>query len=301
MRARQLEADGITSEVVPQTLEQCQKKFLDDAKARGLRDASLYKYRLVLKQLEAFGQNLGLVFISSFGVEELRAFRASWPNKNLSASKKLEHLKSFFRFCRDSGWIKENPTKTIKPPKVDDPPVLPFSDEEMKKILAACDSHPSPQRALQLRALVLLMLNSGLRIGDACTLSRDRIHNGLLELYTAKSGTKVRVPLNPKAVEALKKIPVGRNYYFWSGESKRRTCINVWEETFKKMFQRAGIEGHSHQLRHTFAVALLQKGVSMENVSVLLGHRSIKITERYYASWVPARQQHLEDVVRRTW
>lgn len=38
----------------------------------------------------------------------------------------------------------------------------------------------------------------------------------------------------------------------------------------------------------------------MGNVSTLLGHRSIKITEKYYASWVAARQQHLEEEVRRT-
>jgi integrase/recombinase XerD len=301
LRARQLEADGITSEVVPLTLEQASKKFLEDAKARGLRDASLYKYKLVLKQLQAFGEKHGLVFMSSFGVEELRAFRASWPNKNLSASKKLEHLKSFFRFCHDSGWIKVNPAKIIKPPKVDDPPVLPFSDNDLEKLLAACDSHPSPSRALQLRALVLLMRHSGLRIGDACTLSSDRIHKGMLELYTAKSGTKVRLPLNAVVVKALEKLPLKRGYYFWSGESKRRTCINVWEQTFQKMFERAGIDGHSHQLRHTFAVGLLQKGVSIGNVSTLLGHRSIKVTERYYASWVAGRQQHLEEEVRRTW
>lgn len=300
-RARQLEAEGITSEIAPQTLKQCREKFLEDATARGLRDASLYKYRLVLKQLEAFGEDRGMVFISNFGVEELRAFRASWPNKNLSASKKLEHLKTFFRFCHDSGWIKDNPAKSIKPPKVNDPPVLPFSDEQIKKILEACNSHPSSQRAMQLRALVLLMRHSGLRIGDACTLGRDRIHSGVLDIFTAKSGTKVRLPLNPKAVEALKKIPAKGAHFFWNGESKRRTCINVWEETMMKMFQRAGIEGHSHQLRHSFAVGLLQKGVSMENVSTLLGHRSIRITERYYASWVAGRQQHLEDEVRRTW
>jgi integrase/recombinase XerD len=301
MRARQLEADGITSEILPQTLDQCSKKFLEDAEARGLREASLYKYRLVLKQLEAFGKEHGWVFISSFGVEELRAFRASWPNKNLSASEKLEHLKAFFRFCHDSGWIKENPARTIKPPKINDPPVLPFSPEDMKKILAACDSHPLPERAVRLRALVLLMRHSGLRIGDACPLGRNRVHKGLLELYTAKSGTKVRLPLNPEAVKALDKIPAGGSYYFWSGESTRKTCINVWEETFMRMFRRAGIEGHSHQLRHTFAVGLLQKGVSMENVSTLLGHRSLKITERYYASWVAGRQQHLEAEVRRSW
>ena len=301
IRARQLEAEGIVSELVPQTVEQAGKKFLEDATARGLRDASLYKYRLVLKQLQAFGDRLGLVFISAFGVEELRAFRASWPNRNLSAGKKLEHLKTFFRFCHDSGWIKDNPARSIKPPKVGDPPVLPFSDDEMKKILAACDSHPQPHRAVQLRALVLLMRHSGLRIGDACTLNRDRIQHDVLELYTAKSGTKVRLPLNPVALKALRKIPKDSAHFFWSGKSKRRTCINIWEGTFKKMFQRAGFPGHSHQLRHTYAVNLLQHGVSMGNVSTLLGHRSIKITEKYYASWVAARQQHLEEEVRRTW
>ncbi len=144
------------------------------------------------------------------------------------------------------------------------------------------------------------MRHSGLRIGDACTLHRDRIKNGILELYTAKSGTKVRLPFNPEAMKALKAVPSG-NYYFWSGESTRKTCINIWEQTFQKMFQRAGIDGHSHQLRHTFSVNLLQRGVSMENLSTLLGHRSIKVTERYYASWVAGRQQHLENVVRATW
>lgn len=292
---------AITSEILPHGLKECSDKFLEDTKARGLRDASLYKYKLVVKQLQAFGEKAGVAFIAGFGVEELRAFRASWTNKNLSAQKKLEHLKGFFRFCHDSGWIKDNSALAIKPPKVDDPSVLPFSDAEMKKILNACSSHPSPQRALQLRALVLLMRHSGLRIGDACTLSRDRINDRLLELYTAKSGTKVRMPINPVALNALKKLPRTDDYYFWSGESKRRTCINVWEQSFQKMFQRAGIDGHSHQLRHTFAVGLLQKGVSIENVAALLGHQNIKITQKHYASWVAGRQQHLDDEVRRTW
>lgn len=58
---------------------------------------------------------------------------------------------------------------------------------------------------------------------------------------------------------------------------------------------------YGNRLRHTFAVGLLQKGVSMGNVSTLLGHRGMRITEKYYASWVAARQQHLEEEVRRAW
>ncbi len=59
--------------------------------------------------------------------------------------------------------------------------------------------------------------------------------------------------------------------------------------------------GHSHQLRDTFAVELLQRGIPMEEVSKLLGHTSIKTTEKSYAPWVTARQDRLDALVVGTW
>ena len=56
-----------------------------------------------------------------------------------------------------------------------------------------------------------------------------------------------------------------------------------------------------HRSRDTFAVDFLQAGVSMDRVSVLLGHSSIKVTEKHYSPWVRARQEQLEADVRRTW
>lgn len=202
--------------------------------------------------------------------DELLTFRSTWKNSNLSAKKKLELLKSFFRFCTAAKLVSSNPAEGIKPPKVEDVQVMPCSDDEMKKILKACDEHPSGRgenRAVQMRALVLLMRHTGLRIGDACTLERARIHHGLLTLRTEKGGTEVRIPVHPDAVEALNKIPKTSPYYFWSGESKRRTVGNIWEASFKAMFGRAGIAGHSHQLRHTFAVSCSNEGLH-SNMSV---------------------------------
>ena len=48
-------------------------------------------------------------------------------------------------------------------------------------------------------------------------------------------------------------------------------------------------------------VELLKAGVPLDRVSVLLGHQSVRVTERHYSPWVSARQEQLEADVRRTW
>jgi len=54
-------------------------------------------------------------------------------------------------------------------------------------------------------------------------------------------------------------------------------------------------------LRHAFAINLLLAGVSIESVAVLLGHRSIRITEKHYSQWVKGRQEKLNEDVRKAW
>ncbi len=64
----------------------------------------------------------------------------------------------------------------------------------------------------------------------------------------------------------------------------------------------AGVpDGHAHRFRDTFSVELLLAGVPIERVSILLGHQSVRITEKHYAPWVRARQEQLEADFRRTW
>jgi len=57
----------------------------------------------------------------------------------------------------------------------------------------------------------------------------------------------------------------------------------------------------SHRLRDTFSVDLLLHGVPLDVVSKLLGHTSIKTTERHYAPWILVRQIKLEEAVKSTW
>jgi integrase len=122
-----------------------------------------------------------------------------------------------------------------------------------------------------------------------------------LFLYTAKTGTAVWCPLPPSVTEALEAIP-GERYFFWTGESNPKSCVGNWQRSLRTLFRLAGVpDGHAHRFRDTFAVELLLAGVPLERVSVLLGHQSVKVTEKHYTPWVKARQEQLESDVRRTW
>jgi integrase/recombinase XerD len=93
------------------------------------------------------------------------------------------------------------------------------------------------------------------------------------------------------------------NYAFWNtGTGKPQTAVTNWQHDLRQVFRRAGQpDGHPHQLRDTFAVSFLEKGMPLEEVSKMLGHESIKTTERYYAKWVKSRQDRLDALVRGIW
>jgi integrase len=150
---------------------------------------------------------------------------------------------------------------------------------------------------------VLLLRYSGLRFTDAAKLSRGRISGDNLLLYTAKTGTPVNCPLPPVVIDALAAIPSDGPYYFWTGKSATKGLAgSIWRRPLRWLSALAKVaNGHAHRFWDTFAVELLLAGVPIDRVSMLLGHKSVRITERHYAPWVRSRQEQLEADVRKTW
>jgi Phage integrase family len=78
--------------------------------------------------------------------------------------------------------------------------------------------------------------------------------------------------------------------------------VGSWRRRLTKLLEFAEVQnGHPHRFRDTFAVELLLAGVPIERVSVLLGHQSVRITERHYAPWVRSRQEQLEADLAHAW
>lgn len=297
---------GVLRPNVP-TIAEAVTKFLDEAKARKLAETTIRKRRELLDgKLLPYCKRHGYRQLRQLTVDVLRQFRQSWTYSPLSAVKRLEYLRAFTRFCNDAGWIESNPAKLLKPTKVSQRPTLPFDDDEIARILEAADRLAHRGRyGPQVRAMVELLRYSGLRIQDAACLRRDRLRGDSLFLYTQKTNTAVTCPLPAHVIRALQDVPNGDDLHvFWDQKSTRENAVKGWDRVFAGVFAAATppiAGGHPHRFRDTFAVALLAKGVSLEHVSTLLGHRSIRVTERHYAPWVKQRQDRLDEEIRKLW
>jgi integrase len=151
-----------------------------------------------------------------------------------------------------------------------------LTQEEAARLLAACKK----SRNGALADLVEFCLFTGLRQGEALGLTWDRVDRsrGVVRLELTKSGRRREVPLglNADAVLARRWTDGARGYVF--GSCKWNSFRSAWEAALAA----AGIEGFRfHDLRHTFASWLVQRGRTLKEVQEALGHQTITMTMRY--------------------
>lgn len=283
--------------------------FEGNKEAQGIKPRVRAMYSRELKRLREFSERHGRLTVKqALTIENLIALRATWaPVYKSSYSRAVvqKHLNHFLRFCYNAGYIERIPR--LSPIKIDAPETEPLTEKEYKELLKHATG--------RVKTLIELMRWSGLAIRDASTLKRtDLSFDEGKKLYRiirprTKTGEPLYIPIPAFVAQAVKtELNDHPVYVFWDRQkatSSEYRHAGYMGELVKEAFDAAGIEskGHmvSHRLRATFAVDLLQKGVALEDVSKLLGHRSVTTTERHYAKWVRARQDRLDRVVSATW
>ncbi len=304
-RARDMEADGIDAYLNGDrgalTVLKATDDFQTDVKNQ-IEPSTGKQYRILLSRLNAYCKLHGYVFLKQLGVVQVREFRNSWTTYSpRTAGKHIERLKRFFSWCVENGWLEDSPARPLKSPKVGETDVVPFSEEQIEKILEACHAYKGPNRE-RLIVLTMLMLATGLAIGDASMLSKDRVvknHTGwYVELRRAKTGTAVSCPIPPdlgKSFHALKgETP------FWTGKSDLDHLTKNWRKIYTKIFRAAGVQGHPHQFRHTAAKRLLVAGLPVSHVATMLGNTEA-IVRKHYSKWIPERQTAFDNAIRAIW
>jgi integrase/recombinase XerD len=299
--------------------------FLADQAARGLSAETTIKYRgLLRKKFSEWSDAEGFKYLHALAPAHLTKFRSTWHSAGNAGStifRKHEMLTTFFDFCITQEYLRKNPMKVLKKPKM--PEVVPtdyFRPKEFAQIIAATyqykyNGKDSQIRGMVLRAFTLLMRWSGLSILDTVKLERNRLSKSpegddQIFLYRSKTKVPVYVVIPPEVAELLRKLPNSNpKYFFWSGNGNPTTAKRSYFRSLQKLFKLANIKDedgnpkrcHPHMFRDTFAVELLLAGNPIDQVSLLLGHSSVKITERHYAPFCKARQLQLTLAVKRVW
>jgi len=303
------------------TVAQAVDAYLADAVSRSVEASTLKKLETIFrKQFLAWAQVQGFEYLDELDLDALLNFRNTWEDGPLAKQKKQSRVIGFFWACVRRRYLTENPAIGLGKIKVVQVPTDYFPPDEFERIVAATYIRRGERgggdvkaNQARLRTMTLLMRWSGLRIRDAVTLERHRLHGDSLLLYQAKTGTPVYVPLPQQVVELLENIPPGPKpnprYFFWSGNGDPKSAVADWQRSYRRLFETADIRTadgevkrcHPHMFRDTFAVEMLLAGVPIDQVSLLLGHASVKITEKSYSPFVKARQVQLQESVRNAW
>lgn len=304
-RVEEIEREPEKALIPVVNIESAVAAYLSDCEARHLAPSTVHRYRVTLAPFVEFCKAQRIAEVYSITVPLLTAYRASRKIMASTQGTELELMRAFCAFCMTQGWLDSNPAKALKPPAEDSAPTLPFSQDEVSALLGACDLIENHYRAsaararVRARALVLLLVYSGLRISDAGKLKRDSLtEDGRLFLRTMKTKAPLHVQLPPSVVDALNAMPrESDEYFFWSGRGKLSSLLGSLRRTVVCLGSLANVDAHPHRFRDTFAVRLLEKGVSIRTVQLLLGHTNVKTTEKHYAPFMRSHQRILDEAV----
>lgn len=152
-----------------------------------------------------------------------------------------------------------------------------WTDDELDRVRAAAPPWCS--------ALLAFLRSSGLRVGDALALRWDQVKDGRLRLLegTEKTGEPLDLPLSPRAVAVLEGLPRAGPLVFPGQRGGVRAYNRVLRVVQAAMRAAAPpVAGKTiHDLRRTWAVELLESGVSLELIAALLGQRTTRVAGRY--------------------
>ena len=310
------------------TLEYAAAEFLKTTTDLALNTKRLYNF--ALKNFCAWVAKQEIVALKSIDSGHLRQyFDAQRDWKRGTVRTRLIHLRVFFNWCvKTKRWIQHSPTadKTLNHRGKKNGAVRqPFTPDEVTQVFGAVERMPEDIRD-RARALIYLLLYSGMRISDATFCERSYLaQDGTLDYYVIKTRRPISLALelNERAVAALDKLPPSRIYFFQPDRDddyrEARMAMREGEEfaalmpnyearvremrtLVDQVLKVVGIGGACHIFRDTFAINLLvgdgEKGTDIFTVSKMLGHSDVKITDQHYMKLVPGYRERMSKSTR---
>jgi integrase len=255
------------------------KVFLTDYMMVSRRNFKSDRFRL--EALKEFFEDVDLRQITPLQCERLRKARLEKGNAKATVNRFLALLKRLFTIAIQEGYAEENPVKKIKLfSERDTLKERLLKPEEEERLLASSSGHLKP--------ILIMALNSGARLGEIINLTWSCVDLEQREIRFegCKSGRLRYVPMNQTLYSELVAWKSMNGFSPLVFPSPKTGSVFTSIKTgFLASCRRSNIQGlRFHDLRHSFATRLVQRGCDVETLRGLLGHRDLSTTQRYLHS-----------------
>ena len=264
---------------------------------KGLSGNTVLAYRRDLKKLAVYAAKRKLD-LRSIQPDDLVGFLAELYQQKLDSRSVARHLvtvRNFFRFAVREGMVETDPTVTLESPRPRRslPSYLRF--EEVNRLLELPDT--GTPLGIRDRAMLDVLYSSGLRVAELVGLRAGDLEMKMGCLRCIGKGDKERlVPIGRRACAAVedylararpqllraRKAGPAIPYLFLNRRGGKLSRVGVWK-ILSAYGRRAGLRRPltPHQLRHSFATHLLERGADLRSVQLMLGHADISTTQIY--------------------
>lgn len=267
-----------------ETLKNLLPKFIESLKEKGRSPATILAYRADLEQMINYliAKNKGLAEqILAADLESFRDQLLAEKYTPKTVSRKLNAVKTFFRWLISENHIAADPSLSVAHPKI---------ESSLPKFLS-----PLEYRALRdvvkgdtrIAAIVEIILQTGIRISEVAGLKVSNIKADSMKIEAYATQPERNIPLNRAAKEAISSYSSARptkiasEYLFISKNGKPLAVRNI-RAAIDRYMQRAEMPSYSvNDLRTTFIVENIKAGVDIVLLSQVSGHKRLSTTERY--------------------
>jgi len=257
--------------------------FIKNLEEKRRSPSTILAYRADLEQLINYLQGKNKVIPDQIKSEDIEGFRDSLLAQKYtpkSVSRKLNAVKTFFRWLVSQKLVTFDPSSDVAHPKI---------EISIPKFLS-----PLEYRALRdvvrddkrIAAIVELILQTGMRISEVASLKLANVKEAEVKVEAYATQSERTIPLNKSSKDALdtylKERPNTDSPYVFVSKNGKPLAVRNIRAAIDRYFQKAEIPNYSvNDLRTTFIVENLKAGIDLVLLSHIVGHKRLSTTERY--------------------
>lgn len=266
-----------------QTLPNLHQIFIRVLENRSKSPSTILAYNKDIEQLIQYLARKNKTNPAQIAPTDIEGFRNSLEKNGYTAksiSRKLNAVKTFFRWLVTEKVLENDPAAPVAHPKYENPAPRILSRMEYRAL------RDTARKDKRISAIIELMLQTGMRISEVANLQLEDINTASIRIRAYASQPEREVPLNPVAKQALDAYlaerKASKTKYVFITKNGRPLLVRNIRSAIDRFFREAGIENAKvNDLRNTFIAHQLRAGVDVVTVSKIVGHKRLSTTERY--------------------